>query len=154
MNKVILIGRLTKDPELRKTPTDVSVCQFTIAVNRVFQSQNAEKQADFINCIAWRNQAENLAKYIKKGGQIAVDGSIQTRSYDDQNGVRRFVTEVVCNQITFLESKKSDSGYGYNDLSQLEVPPMRENNNNSFSQESPFGDIKSNFDISSDDLPF
>ena len=151
MNKVILIGRLTKDPELRKTPTDVSVCQFTIAVNRAFQQQNGERQADFINCIAWRNQAENLAKYIKKGGQIAVDGSIQTRSYDDQNGVRRFVTEVIANQITFLESKKVDSGY--NDLSQLVVPPARENNN-SFSQESPFEDLKSTFDISSDDLPF
>lgn len=150
MNKVILIGRLTKDPELRKTPTDVSVCQFTIAVNRAFQQQNGERQADFINCIAWRAQAENLARYIKKGGQVAVEGSIQTRSYDDPNGVRRFVTEVVCSQITFLESKKNDSGY--NDLSQLEVPPMRENH--SFSQESPFGDIKSNFDISSDDLPF
>ena len=149
MNKVILIGRLTKDPELRKTPTDVSVCQFTIAVNRPFQQQGGERQADFINCIAWRNQAENLAKYIKKGGQIAVDGSIQTRSYDDQSGVRRFVTEVIANQITFLESKKVDSGY--NDLSQLEVPPLRENN---FSQESPFGDLKSTFDISSDDLPF
>ena len=148
MNKVILIGRLTKDPELRKTPTDVSVVQFTIAVNRAYQ-QNGEKQADFINCVAWRNQAENLAKYIKKGGQIAVEGSIQTRSYDDPNGVRKFVTEVICNQITFLESKKTDSGYG--DLSQLEVPPMRETN---FSQESPFGDIKSSFDISSDDLPF
>ena len=149
MNKVILIGRLTKDPELRKTPTDVSVVQFTIAVNRAFQ-QNGERQADFINCIAWRAQAENLARYIKKGGQIAVEGSIQTRSFDDANGVRKYVTEVVCSQITFLESKKSDSGY--NDLSQLEVPPMRESN--SFSQESPFGDIKSNFDISSDDLPF
>ena len=149
MNKVILIGRLTKDPELRKTPTDVSVVQFTIAVNRAFQ-QNGERQADFINCIAWRAQAENLARYIKKGGQIAVEGSIQTRSFDDANGVRKYVTEVVCSQITFLESKKSDSGY--NDLSQLEVPPMRENN--SFSQESPFGDLKSSFDISSDDLPF
>lgn len=149
MNKVILIGRLTKDPELRKTPTDVSVVQFTIAVNRAFQ-QNGERQADFINCIAWRAQAENLARYIKKGGQIAVEGSIQTRSFDDANGVRKYVTEVVCSQITFLESKKPD--LGYNDLSQLEVPPMRENN--SFSQESPFGDIKSNFDISSDDLPF
>ena len=149
MNKVILIGRLTKDPELRKTPTDVSVVQFTIAVNRAFQ-QNGERQADFINCIAWRAQAENLARYIKKGGQIAVEGSIQTRSFDDANGVRKYVTEVVCSQITFLESKKSDSGY--NDLSQLEVPPMRENN--SFSQESPFGDLKSTFDISDDDLPF
>jgi len=149
MNKVILIGRLTKDPELRRTPTDVSVVQFTIAVNRAFQQQNGERQADFINCVAWRAQAENLAKYIKKGGQIAVEGSIQTRSYDDPNGVRKFVTEVVCSQITFLESKRTDSGY--NDLSQLEVPPMRENN---FSQESPFGDLKSSFDISSDDLPF
>lgn len=150
MNKVILIGRLTKDPELRKTPTDVSVVQFTIAVNRAFQQQNGERQADFINCVAWRNQAENLAKYMKKGGQIAVDGSIQTRNYDDQNGVRRFVTEVICNQITFLESRKNDSGY--NDLSQLEVPPMRESNN--FSQGSPFGDIKGSFDVSDDDLPF
>ena len=93
---------------------------------------------------------ENLAKYIKKGGQIAVEGSIQTRSYDDPNGVRRFVTEVIASQITFLESRRTDSGY--NDLSQLEVPPMRENN--SFSQESPFGDLKSTFDISDDDLPF
>ena len=151
MNKVILIGRITKDPELRKTPTDVSVVQFTIAVNRTFQQQNGERQADFINCIAWRNQAENLAKYIKKGGQIAVEGSIQTRSYDDQNGVRRFVTEVVCSQITFLESRRQDSGYG--DLSQLEVPPVRENTNR-YSQESPFDDIKTSFDISSDDLPF
>lgn len=151
MNKVILIGRITKDPELRKTPTDVSVVQFTIAVNRPFQQQNGERQADFINCIAWRNQAENLAKYIKKGGQIAVEGSIQTRSYDDQNGVRRFVTEVVCSQITFLESRRQDSGYG--DLSQLEVPPVRENTNR-YSQESPFDDIKTSFDISSDDLPF
>ena len=150
MNKVILIGRLTKDPELRRTPTDVSVVQFTIAVNRPFQQQNGERQADFINCVAWRNQAENLAKYIKKGGQIAVEGSIQTRSYDDPNGVRRFVTEVIASQITFLESRRTDSGY--NDLSQLEVPPMRENN--SFSQESPFGDLKSTFDISGDDLPF
>lgn len=150
MNKVILIGRLTKDPELRKTPTDVSVVQFTIAVNRAFQQQNGERQADFINCVAWRGQAENLAKYMKKGGQIAVDGSIQTRSYDDQNGVRRFVTEVICNQITFLESRRNESGY--NDLSQLEVPPMRESNN--FSQGSPFGDIKGNFDVSDDDLPF
>ncbi len=151
MNKVILIGRLTKDPELKKTPTDISVVQFTIAVTRPFQGQNGEKQADFINCVAWRNQADNLAKYIKKGGQIAVEGKIQTRSYDDANGIKKFITEVICDQITFLESKKSDSGYG--DLSQLEVPPARDNRNND-SQESPFADIKSNFDISSDDLPF
>ena len=101
MNKVILIGRLTKDPELRKTPTDVSVVQFTIAVNRSYQ-QGGERQADFINCVAWRNQAENLARFIKKGGLIAVEGSIQTRSYDDANGVRRYATEFIASQITFL----------------------------------------------------
>ena len=150
INKVILIGRLVKDPELKKTPTDVSVCQFTIAVNREYQGQNGEKQADFISCIAWRTQAENLCKYIKKGWLIAIAGKIQTRSYDDQNGVRRYATEVVCDLITFLEHKKDT---GYNDVSQLEVPPMKENNNN-FIEESPFGDIKSKFDISSDDLPF
>lgn len=146
MNKVILIGRLTKDPELRKTPTDVSVVQFTIAVNRAYQSENGEKQADFINCIAWRNQAENLCKYIKKGRQIAVEGSIQTRSYDDQNGVRRYATEVICNQITFLESKRSDSGY--NDLSQLEPPAAPQQ------KENPFENIENQYDISGDDLPF
>ena len=151
MNKVILIGRLTKDPELRKTSTDVSVCQFTIAVNRPFQGQNGERQADFISCIAWRTQAENLCKYIKKGCLIAISGNIQTRNYDDQIGVKRYVTEVVCDAITFLEAKKTDTGY--NDLSQLEVPPMKENNNNSF-QESPFKDVKPQFNISEDDLPF
>ena len=149
MNKVILIGRLTKDPELRKTPTDVSVVQFTLAVDRSYQQQNGEKQTDFINCIAWRGQAENLAKFIKKGGQIAVEGSLQTRSYDDANGVRRYATEVIVSQITFLGSKRSDSGYG--DLSQLEVPPMRDNRNSN-NDYNPFDDTKE--DISSEDLPF
>ena len=123
MNKVILIGRITKDPELRRTPTDVPVVQFTIAVNRNYQNKNGERQADFINCVAWRNQAENLARYIKKGGQICVEGNLQTRTYDDQGGVRRFITEVICDQITFLEAKKNDQN-GFNDLSQMPVPPM------------------------------
>ncbi len=173
MNKVILIGRLTKDPELRKTPTDVSVVQFSLAVNRNYSNRNGERQADFINCIAWRNQAENLARYIKKGGQIAVEGSIQTRSYDDNNGVRRNVVEVLCEQIHFIEPKRQDGGYG--DLSQLEVPPLRESRQTSYANdysshgnvspvkqsreqsvpdENPFEDIKNNFDISDDDLPF
>ena len=159
MNKVILIGRITKDPELRKTPQDISVVQFTIAVNRNYQNKNGERQADFINCVAWRNQADNLARYIKKGGQIAIEGNIQTRSYDDPNGVRRYITEVVCDQITFLESKKGD-GNGFNDLSQL-TPPSYSNNNNyqnnsqpSQSNANPFDDIDKAFDISGDDLPF
>lgn len=173
MNKVILIGRITKDPELRRTPTDVPVVQFTIAVNRNYQNKNGERQADFINCVAWRNQAENLARYIKKGGQICVEGNLQTRTYDDQGGVRRFITEVICDQITFLEAKKNDQN-GFNDLSQMPVPPMSgysgqyqnnqanynnyqnnyQNQNNANNNVNPFDDIDKAFDISSDDLPF
>ncbi len=158
MNKVILIGRITKDPELRKTPQDISVVQFTIAVNRNYQNKNGERQADFISCVAWRNQADNLARYIKKGGQIAIEGNIQTRSYDDPNGVRRYITEVVCDQITFLESKKGD-GNSFNDLSQLTPPSYSNNNYQNNSQPSqnnanPFDDIDKAFDISGDDLPF
>ena len=173
MNKVILIGRITKDPELRRTPTDVPVVQFTIAVNRNYQNKNGERQADFINCVAWRNQAENLARYIKKGGQICVEGNLQTRTYDDQGGVRRFITEVICDQITFLEAKKNDQN-GFNDLSQIPVPPMSsysgqyqnnqanynnyqnnyQNQNNANNNVNPFDDIDKAFDISSDDLPF
>ena len=148
MNKVFLIGRLSRDPELRHTTSGTAVCQINVAISRPV-AQGSEPQTDFINVVIWNRTAENVARYLSKGRQIAVEGSIQTRSYDDQNGVRRFVTEVIASQITFLESRKTDSGY--NDLSQLEVPPLRENN---FSQESPFGDLKSSFDISSDDLPF
>ena len=179
MNKVILIGRLTADPELNRTNTDIPVVRFTLAVNRNYQSNSGERQADFITCIAWRAQAENLARYIKKGGLVAVDGSIQTRSYDDQNGVRKYVTEVVCNQITFLESKK-DNNYngGYNDFNQLTPPEQKSYNrgsnynhnngysnnnyNNSFggynqqpqdNNEKIFNEAADNYDIAEDDLP-
>ena len=86
MNKAILIGRLTRDPELRTTPTGRNVCQFSIAVNRNFTNANGEREADFINCVVWDKQAENLAKYQHKGNQIAVEGRIQTRNYDDKDG--------------------------------------------------------------------
>ena len=162
MNKVILIGRITMDPELIRTPTDIPVVQFSIAVNRNYQNKNGERQADFINCVAWRNQAENLARYIRKGGQICVEGNLQTRTYDDQGGVRRYITEVICDQITFLEPKKNDQGY--NDFNQMPVPPVNNYNNypnqnsfpspNDFSNNNPFDDIDKTFDISSDDLPF
>lgn len=129
MNKVILIGRITKDPELRKTPTDVSVVQFTLAVDRNYQGQNGERQADFINCVAWRGQAENLARYIRKGSRLAVEGSIQTRQYDDQSGIRRYVTEVICSNVTFIESKRNDNDFG--DLSQLPQEPVQRSYQNS-----------------------
>ncbi|MDD3106349.1 MAG: single-stranded DNA-binding protein [Bacilli bacterium] len=152
MNKVILVGRLTKDPELRRTSTDIPVVQFTVAVNRTYQSRNGEKQADFINCVVWRQQAENLARNMRKGGLIGVDGQIQTRSYDDANGVKKFVTEVLCDSITFLESKQSRSdNSGFMDINQydaVQAPKTSE------ASKDPFEDLKSSFDVSNDDLPF
>lgn len=156
MNKVLLTGRLTKDPELRTTNTQIPVVQFTLAVNRSFVSKSGERQADFINCVVWRNAAENLAKYIKKGGLIAVEGEIQTRTYDDNNGVKHYVTEVVCSNIEFLESKstgqRSQGFDGFNDVNQYNIPSNQ--NNRPAENKNPFGDIESSFDITNDDLPF
>ena len=105
MNRTILVGRLTKDPELRYTPNGVAVANFTVAVNRPFRNQQGEQEADFINCVAWRKQAENLANYMHKGSLIGVDGRIQTRSYENQEGRRVWVTEVLAESIQFLESR-------------------------------------------------
>ena len=106
MNKVILIGRLTRDPELKKTPTGVSVTTFSIAVDRNFTKEDGTRDVDFINCLCWRKQAENVARYTSKGSQIAVNGRLQVRNYDDRDGNRRFVTEVVADNVTFLSQKK------------------------------------------------
>ncbi len=113
MNKVVLVGRITKDPELKKTSSDIYYVQFTIAVNRQFKSNTGERQADFISCIAWRQTAEIISKYVRKGQQIGIDGSIQTRNYDDQNGIKHYVTEVVVDNFYFLEAKKDEvNSYG------------------------------------------
>lgn len=146
MNKVILIGRLTKDPELRKTSTDISTCRFTIAVNRDYTSQGQEQKADFINCVAWRNQAENLCKYQRKGNQIAVEGNIQVESYDDASGVRKYTTEVVVNRIDFLDpaAKKEEN--------QNTTKEQQYRQANKQWQQQAFQNT--NADISSDDLPF
>lgn len=106
MNKVILIGRLTKDPELRYTSNNIAVATFTIAVNREYANQNGEREADFISIQVWKKLAENCSKYLAKGSKVAIDGRIQTRSYDDQNGNKRYVTEVVAENVQFLDSKK------------------------------------------------
>ena len=108
MNKVILMGRLTKDPELRSTASNVSVCSFTVAVDRRFKSEG-QPAADFVPVIAWRQTADFVGKYFRKGNKIAVVGSIQTRTWDDKDGNRRYVTEVVADEVEFCESKKSDS---------------------------------------------
>ena len=109
MNKVILIGRLTRDPELRTIASGNATTSFTIAVNRNFTNQNGEREADFINCVAWRKQAENVAKYCTKGSQVAVEGRIQTRNYDAQDGTKRYVTEVIADNVTFLSSRAGGS---------------------------------------------
>jgi len=105
MNKVFLIGRLTKKPELRYTMSNMAVATFTIAVNRP-KRQNKEQEADFINVVSWGKQADNCNKYLEKGSQVAIDGRIQTRSYDGEDGKRRYVTEVVADNVQFLNSKK------------------------------------------------
>ena len=101
----MLIGRLTKDPELRYTQSGTAVASFTLAVNRSFANQNGEREADFINCVAWQKAAEFVSQYFKKGQQMALEGRLQVRSYDDNNGQRRWVTEVVTEKVEFVGSK-------------------------------------------------
>ena len=109
MNKVILVGNLTKDPELTTTQSGINVARFTIAVQRKFKNANDEYESDFINCVAWRSSAEFIHKYFNKGNKIGVVGSIQTRSYDAEDGTKRHVTEVVVEECEFVQSKKGDS---------------------------------------------
>lgn len=109
MNKVILIGRLTKDPEVKNTSSQVQFCNFTIAVDRRFKDANGQRQADFINCVAWRQTAAFIGSYFRKGSKVAVVGSLQSRSYDDQSGQKRYVTEVVVDEVEFMDSKKDST---------------------------------------------
>lgn len=137
LNSVVLVGRLTKDPELRYTPSNQAVATFSLAVNRPFKNQNGEREADFINCVIWRQQAENLANWAKKGALIGITGRIQTRGYENQQGQRVYVTEVVADNFQLLESRKDretgqSQGYGQPDFGR-QAEPM---------------------DISDDDLPF
>ena len=114
MNKAIIIGRLTRDPEMRTTASGINSTSFTVAVSRNYANQNGERETDFINCVAWRKQAENISKYCTKGTQVAVEGRIQTRSYDAQDGTKRYVTEIIADNVTFLGGKgttASDNNY-------------------------------------------
>lgn len=114
LNKVILGGRLTADVELKQTPSGVSVCSFSLAVNRKYQT-DGQQQADFINCQAWRGTAEFIAKYFKKGSSLCVAGSIQTRSWTDNNGKKCYATEVVVDEATFVDSKSEGEAPSYNE---------------------------------------
>ena len=112
MNKCFLIGNLTKDPELRTTGTGLSVCSFSIGVSRRFASQNGERESDFFNIVAWRKQAENCAKYLRKGSQCCVAGALQTRSYEAKDGSKRYVSEIVADEVQFLRSANSNAQSG------------------------------------------
>jgi single-strand DNA-binding protein len=118
MNKVMLLGRLAKEPELRYTQTGTPVATFTLATNRKYAAQNGEREADFINCVAWQKSAEFVANYFKKGQQMALEGRIQVRSYDDNDGQRKWVTEVIAEQIEFVGAKADGS-----------KPAQQQNNN-------------------------
>lgn len=115
INKVVLVGRITKTPELKNTQSNIPFVNFTIAVNRPFKDDKGETQADFIQSIVWRRQAENTARFVKKGDLIGVEGRIQTRNYEDDNGRTIYITEVVCDSIVFLETKGSDNNYPQTD---------------------------------------
>lgn len=161
MNKVILIGRLTKEPELRTTPNGVSNVNFSIAVQRAFTNQSGEREADFINCVAWRRQAENIAKYCNKGTQVAVEGRIQVRNYDAQDGTKRYVTEVICDNVTFLSSKGSSQNqgnYGMVDAPASapidNIPEPAQDVQTTDVSEDPFKDFGEEIVLSDDDLPF
>ena len=148
INNVVLVGRMVRDAELRYTSSNVAVATFTLAVNRTFKSQNGEREADFINVVMWRQQAENLANWAKKGSLIGVTGRIQTRSYDNQQGQRVYVTEVVAENFQMLESRsvrEGQTGGGHSAPTQS-VPDFSRDEN-------PFGTTNP-LDISDDDLPF
>jgi single-strand DNA-binding protein len=156
LNRVILIGRLTKDPELRYTPSGVAVTQFNLAVERPFSNQQGEREADFINVVTWRQLAETVANYLRKGRLTAVEGRIQVRHYDNNEGKRVYVTEVVADNVRFLESanrgeNNDQSGGGGNFGSSS---GGNNNNRGSSKNDDPFSDDGSPIDISDDDLPF
>jgi len=125
INRVVLVGRLTRDPELKYTTNNIANLRFTVAVNRQFTNQNGERQADFINCVAWRAQAENMARFLKKGSLIGVEGRIETGSFQGQDGQTRYTTDVIADSVQFLEPRNAQSGGG---------APQFGGNNNDFNQ--------------------
>ncbi|WP_025728435.1 single-stranded DNA-binding protein [Atopobacter phocae] len=141
INNVSLTGRLTRDIELKHTQSGIALTNFNLAVNRTYKDDNGNTQADFINCVAWKKTAEIMAEHLKKGSLIGIEGSIQTRNYENQQGQKVYVTEVLVNRLVFLESRQ-DNQSNNNPVSSFKQQEL----NNSF----PSNDI----DISDDDLPF
>jgi single-strand DNA-binding protein len=155
LNRVILIGRLTRDPELRYTPSGIAVTQFTLAVDRPFTNSQGERETDFIPIVVWRQQAENCANYLRKGRLTAVEGRMQVRSYDNSEGRRVYVTEVVADNVRFLErpNRDGDEGAqgGFAGSGYAAGGGAQRSNDSNFD---PFFDDGKPVDISDDDLPF
>ena len=148
INRTVLVGRLTRDPELRYTQGGTAVTSFTLAVNRQFTNSQGEREADFINCVIWQKAAENFANFTHKGSLVGIDGRLQTRNYENKQGQRVYVTEVVVENFSLLESKNANSNDNTNNNPNNQ--PKKPNNNMS----DPFADNSKPIDISEDSLPF
>ncbi|HDV6030005.1 TPA: single-stranded DNA-binding protein [Staphylococcus pseudintermedius] len=144
LNRTVLVGRLTKDPDFRTTPSGVEVATFTLAVNRNFKSKDGEQQADFINCVVFKKQAENVKNYLSKGSLAGVDGRLQSRSYENQEGRRVYVTEVICDSVQFLEPKSNNQSNNQPQQQRGQAP----------AQDNPFAIANGPIYIDDDDMPF
>ena len=157
MNKVLLVGRLTKDPELRTTPGGIAVTRFTIAVSQNYVNKSGERGTDFINCSAWGRQADNISKYCRKGSLVSAEGRIRTSNYDAQDGTKRFMTEVVCDTVNFLSSRtvaNNSNNDTSSDFSLQENDFMSMPMETADLTEDPFKSFGEEITLSSDDLPF
>ncbi|EAG7903799.1 single-stranded DNA-binding protein [Listeria monocytogenes] len=159
MNRVILVGRLTKDPDLRYTPAGAAVATFTLAVNRPFKNGQGEQEADFIQCVVWRKPAENVANFLKKGSLTGVDGRVQTRNYEGNDGKRVYVTEIVAESVQFLESKNNNAEGATSNNYQGEANYSNNSKTTPYRADSSqkkdsFADEGKPIDINEDDLPF
>lgn len=155
INRVVLTGRLTRDPELKTTQSGLSVTTFTLAVDRQYANAQGERGADFISCVIWRKAAENFCNFTSKGSLVGIDGRIQTRTYDGQNGQKVYVTEVVVDNFSLLESKKdrqNNANTGNNGTSYNSSNNSTSNNSNA--PQDPFSGSGDTIDITDDDLPF
>lgn len=152
INRVVLVGRMTRDPELRRTPQGDAVTSFTLAVNRNFTSRDGQQQADFINCVVWRKPAENVERYCSKGSLVGVDGRIQTRSYDNSQGQKVYVVEVLCDSVQFLNTRQEDQA----PVDQQKVQQMANDNyfRNGPSSSSDFMEDVNTYDIMEEDIQF
>lgn len=147
LNKVILMGRITHDLEVKQTPSGVAVLSFTVAVQRNYAKQGEERQTDFINCVAWRQQAEFIGKYFRKGRMIAIEGNLRTRTFDDKNGTKHYVTEVFVDNVSFTGEKADD-------LQQNNQSSQQNNSSVPANEDLSTGDM-ADFDVLSDDgVPF